>query len=341
MRLVIIFLAIAIIPIVLFSWITSGAIRNTLTEIELENMNTRKEVLQQQIIDRLNTQVEDLKMIAISENTNQAVIQFKDYFTELDDDYSVFDYKDKSYNRLHRNISPFFQRLTDNWNMEDVLLIDAANGQVLFSLNNLSQIGVRMESQRNENPSLYKLWQFAIYSDLPTLIDFNLNDNDKAVSYIGVPIVNDKGFTEVIIAMEMGQRALDHIMDYDRDRESSDGIDFFLIGEDLKLRSKPLQGEGNTVLGTTIQTEASKMVSGNMTGSIQTTNHKGAKVLSSYIPLDNNKSDHFYCDFNWYLLLEMNQSTINMAINGIMKVILFSMIGISVIIILIGVFLAK
>ena len=211
--------------------------------------------------------------------------------------------EESSYHDTHAKYHPKFRSYLNKFGYYDIFLIEPEQGHIVYSVFKEVDFGTSVLNGSYKDSGLAKAFEAARnidVTDQARLIDFTFYTPSygKPASFIASPIFDGNERIGVLV-FQMPIGVINDIM------QTSDGLgetgETFLVGDDNLMRSQSRFIDTNTILRTSINTQATTNIANNLTGSDTITNHLGHGVLSAFAPLT-------VTDLNWGIITEIDES---------------------------------
>ncbi len=238
-----------------------------------------------------------------------------------------FDAKGESYDLLWNILSPASVDYIKTYGHSDLLLINADNGHVMFSVGKQNDLGKFLNKNDFVVSPITKLWKQVVKTQKTVILDsspYNFIDNKEAM-FIATPVFKDKKMLAVL-AFRINFSTIDQILN-ERTGLGKTGETFIvakgLIGEEFELRNTR-EIRGGTV-GDTIAVEYMK--EGVSKGSKISTeqNDSGINEIVAYNSLD-------IQDIDWMLVTNIEYTEEFQVMNsmylvlGILAIVIISLV---------------
>ena len=303
------FLTVGIIP-----FVTVGLISRTKTVAALENQAYQqlvavRELKKKQIEDYFQGAFVDMEIFSRSEDVSNLYDKLFDFHiaTDVRPD-GPYDVSSNEYQSIHKNYGKNIIHFWKDTGYEDVYLICAAHGHVMFSCAEGADLGTNLKTGPYKDTNLARLWEKLVNTQKASVVDFApypAKDNQPA-AFAGYPILNDDGTLRGIIVFQL---SIDHINDIMKQRAGmGKSGKTYLIGPEKLMRSDShinpdkfsmKASFANPETGQ-VDTEATREALVGNTGERIITDYVGNRVLSSFAPLK-------IGDLNWAIVAEINQ----------------------------------
>ncbi len=209
------------------------------------------------------------------------------------------------YKLVHDKYYGVFRRLVDTHGFYDIFLLDADNGDVVFTVTKEADFGTRTA---DIDSGLRDAWALTTAQRRPAISDIRhyAPSNGVTAQFITVPILSGKQVVGVFGA----QVALDRVNAVMQERTGlGESGETYLVGGDRVMRSES-RFEQDTTLSKVIDTEAVVEALQGRSDVRMIKDYRGVEVLSSYSKLD-------IRDLNWVLLAEIDGSEVRAPLSDI------------------------
>ncbi len=206
---------------------------------------------------------------------------------------------------------------------EDFFLIDI-HGHVFHTLRKQLESTQNVNTGVLKNSGLADLWQKIMKHRRPAISDFSVwKPTSSPSAFIGVPVfsTDEKEFYG-IFAVRLGPQKITNYMKLAS--TAGNTAESYLVGEDLLTRSDFLRQAEGSMLKKTVDGEAVKLAFREQSGTIETIDYKGDRVLSAYSSVGLNKVDGLLVDFKWAILTDIAVSEALRSVNEL-KYLQFSL----------------
>ncbi|WP_375748804.1 response regulator [Vibrio sp. HN007] len=209
---------------------------------------------------------------------------------------------------------------------DDLLIIDPAYGQILYSKNEVSRKGVVLSSGRVSDVALQRAWSQVELQDSTVFSDFSYSAQDKEqISYIATPVRDAEGNTIAILAVKLLPNLVNTIVD-SRIGMGQTGESYLLgissVTGLFELRSDLVtMGSGEYVVGFRLKRDldywTDAQVAGMKGGQDTCIDSAGRNVLVTF-----NKVQ--VPGYDWYLISKINEDEVTEPIYFLLQALLFA-----------------
>ncbi len=305
-KLISMFLAVSIVPIIILGLLSSKIARNALEEgafSQLESIGTLKS---EQIISFIDRKFRDLEILAASDNTIVAFEKLKKYHDTggaTPDD--LFITESVRYQEIYNEIDAFFRKYVEAYNFNDIFFLCADHGHIMYTASKESDLGANLSTGSLQNSGLAELWADVVKLKKPVMIDYAYYaPSDDNASFIGTPIFDASSKLIGIIALQLSTDKIRDIMHEDTGLGVSG--ETYIVGSDYLMRSDSRFDAESTILKTLVKTKSVDLGLEDKTGTHIIEDYRGTSVLSYYKNIGLNEA--YETDFEWVVIAEINES---------------------------------
>ncbi len=282
LKLALLFLLVTVAPLILWSVLFSLSARTALRDSEFVKRE-KDRVLKTAIVrDFLQERMDNVTILARSERAKRAALLLKDYHDRGGGTPTgPLNTATEEYRALAEEVDPIFRENRETYGFQDLLLICAAHGHIVYSANRSRELGVNLGAGPYRDGGLARLWEQALKARKTILADsflYELQDNGPAL-FIASPVTGGNGGPLGVVAARLNMEQLSGRMLTaltDRTAES------FLIGEDRLLRSDLRLAGESTILKRKLDTPAVRNALEGKSGHAIQRDYRGVNALLSY-----------------------------------------------------------
>lgn len=236
---------------------------------------------------------EDIKVLADSTDVTDLFEQLVKYHNESNVKADgAYDVTTAKYNKIYQNYGEKIHHIAELKHFEDVLMICAKHGHVMYSTAKHDDLGTNIQFGPYQDSVLHKLWQKVISKKKFSVADVEpyAANSGKPTSYAGAPIY-DNGELVGVMAVQVSMARINELMSQ-RTGLGKTG-ETYLVGGDKLMRSDSFLDPDNRSLVKSFANPAQGLVDTRAvreslngdSGSDVITNYQGELVLSSWSPL--------------------------------------------------------
>ncbi|MGC8907651.1 MAG: methyl-accepting chemotaxis protein [Desulfomonilaceae bacterium] len=195
----------------------------------------------------------------------------------------------------------------DEYGYDDIALINAQTGEVLFTVKNRKDNLANLSQPPLKDSGLAKVYSLVLRSGKHAMVDYTLYPPaDKPIGFVGAPIVNQKGEVKGVLALYLDVRRMNSIMlpasAMGRTCQS------YLVGQDHLMRSQDRFAATPSVLVKRIDIPAVQRALEHKSGTDIMPDQNGVESLISYSHLGLNENKTLNADFDWVILTDVDLS---------------------------------
>ena len=219
-----------------------------------------------------------------------------------------------TYAAAHDRYHPIIRNYLRKFGYYDIFLVDPDSGHIVYSVFKEIDYATSLIDGPYKDTNFARAFREARAlpaGDAVALVDFEayLPSYEAAASFIASPVF-ENGELQGVLVFQMPVGRINTIMQ-ERTGLGESG-ETYLIGADLKMRSQSRFIEDDTIIKTTVDTQAARAVASGESGSEIISDYRGVPVLSSYLPLNIN-------GLEWGILAEIDSSEAFGPVNTLMS----------------------
>ena len=333
-RLISYFFIIAIMSILMISFITFYYSRNALRKAAFNELSAVCNIKQNQILDYLQNREGIIKILAESNDTMQAYELLKKYHDAGGGDPNgPYDVHTAEYEAIYQKIGNYFRNFLDTFGFKDIYFICAPHGHVMYTTARERDLGTNLGVGPYRKSGLSSLWSSVVNQKKIIFEDFSqYSPIGKPAAFIGAPLSNDNGKVVALIALQIDPKKIDLIMQ----EKTGMGLsgETYLVGSDRFMRSSSRFESTSTVLVKKVDTSATQKALNGQSGNEIILDYRGINVLSSYSPMGLKQT--LGCEFEWAIVAEIDEKEAFAPIYNLLQKIIFSAIIILIVSFIIG-----
>lgn len=230
-----------------------------------------------------------------------------------------FDAKDGSnYSKVHARIHPFLKTFLEGYGYYDVFLVDAENGDVLYTVFKELDFGSNLVSGTYNATNIARLFKEINSANTNTnaakLVDFEsyAPSNGDPASFIASSVYDGNQKIGAVI-FQMPINKIDAVMQ-ERSGLGETG-ETYLVGADKLMRSNSRFSEKPTVLVSKVDTEAVKESIAGKADCKVIKDYRDVPVLSAYMPFN-------ILGMNWSIIAEIDRAEAFKAVDDLRKLMI-------------------
>jgi methyl-accepting chemotaxis protein len=283
---------------------TVGTVRKDAFE-RLEVVQRLKKGILQDFIDEY---LDDMRVLAESREAGELYRELVRYHQETGVTADgAYDVGTPAYQVVYAEYGERILEIAKEWNFQDVLMICAAHGHVMFSTARGPDLGSNIRTGPYQGSVLTKLWEKVKARQGMAVVDAEpyAANGGAPSAYAGVPLYLD-GAMAGVMAVRISMESINELMT-ERTGMGRTG-ETYLVGPDKLMRSDSFLDPEHHSLGTSFadpekgraDTEAVRAALAGQEGADVITDYNGNPVLSAWAPVKLDK------DLTWAFLAEMD-----------------------------------
>jgi methyl-accepting chemotaxis protein len=192
--------------------------------------------------------------------------------------------------------------------IEDLLLIGADDGQILFSQNKLEESATNVKTGALAGSGLYKVWEAVVQTKKPVMSDYSIYQLTGApAAFLGAPVQSFRtGKLAGVLAIRINANPFTNTMKLNPG--AGETTKAYLVGQDFLMRTGSRFEKASTVLRAKVETEGAREALEGKKGFRIYRDFRGAPVLGVYAPLGLGKIKTLTTNFKWGIVCEMDES---------------------------------
>jgi methyl-accepting chemotaxis protein len=313
LKLTIFFLAVGIIPLVSLGVLSIHQSEQALSDKAFNQLETVREIKKFQIESFFAERIGDIKVLANSPFTREAVKELNQAFNaaggvtggrftgKTQEKYTA----PEAYQKVHDRYFEVFKQYMEEYGYYDIFLMDVKQGDTYFTVTKEADFGQQASAI---DSSLRDVWRPAAKEKKITISDTRpyAPSADAPALFIAAP-VKDRGEVIGVLAFQLSIAAINKIMTQ-RSGMGETG-ESYLIGPDLLMRSDSFLDPVNHTVSASfsdpdkgkVDTEAANAAIRGETGENIIIDYNGNPVLSAYTPVKVGEN-------TWGLLAEIDEA---------------------------------
>jgi methyl-accepting chemotaxis protein len=309
-KLIVYFVSLGIIIVFSIGFLSFKVSKNALVERATEHMNSVKELKKSQIEQFFSERLSDNIVLAENPYTLQAFTDIKKaYNNAIQNNHTGLGIlQDDNFKKNYEKHKSFFEHYLEAYDTYDIFLIDAENGDIIFTVALEKDFGTTLSQEKTH---LAKLWKRCMASKSAVFSDMKkyAPSNDAPVMFSACPILSD-GKIKGILAIQISNEEIDKIM------QEKTGLgetgETYLVGDDYLFRSNSRFSKEVTELKQRVETEATKDGLAGKRDTKIIKNYRRINVLSTFekIKLDG---------LSWVIIAEIDEAEIMAPVHSLSK----------------------
>lgn len=327
-KLVTCFVAVSVAQILIVGYLSFTSAKSGLEQAALTKLDSERELRKGQLLDYLTEAMQSLNFMAQTETARSAMETLRSYYEyNKPSPDTPFDANSELYKQMYSSINPFFRSFLDtregkSTGYDDVYLVSAADGTVMYSTLKLKDLGSDTRRGDLKGSGLAKLLEKVIKSQRPAMVDFETYAPvGKQALFMGVPILGTNNIVDGMLALRIGPEKVNAI--FGSILETGRTTEAYLVGGDSIMRTASRLDDGSAAVGRKVDTQATKHALEGKSGTGILTNDRNATVLTSYSPARLNNVQSLGADFDWAVIAEISAAEAFAAVEALRTRIVF------------------
>jgi len=288
---------------------------------KLKSIHHEKQV---QLLSYIHKAGRDAMVISQSLDIHNAVEYLITYHNEMEitaaGDYDLTgrgDHLSRDYENLYDEIHRYLQKYEDIYGYQDVYIICARHGHVMYSNKKDADLGANLSAGPYKETVLAEVWNKVVSEKKLYLADLTPYPpkNGDAAMFIGTPVFLDGTLSAVLVLQLNHSQIMDFLSDNSGMGESGE---VYCVGDDGLRRSESRFSDSDvsSVLVTKIDTEASRVLQQENTEPVFNLieDYRGNSVYSVYS--HGRIDEELNADFDWALIAEIDRSEVMKPVNS-------------------------
>jgi len=334
--------AVALILLVLVtSYISTSKSTETLMQNSYDNLTTVREMKTNQITSFFHERIGDIKVLAKVQNLYTLVGDMEAVSNELKLDRSKpFPVDNPAVKKATAPHEEFFQNYMKEYGYYDVFVIDAKDGNVVYTAAKESDYGKNLNTGSLRESGLGRVYHKVKKLKRPVFIDMEPYgpSNNAPAMFLGAPIMHAGEFIAVLV-FQISDASINKIMQFRKGYGTSQ--EDYLVGPDNLMRSDSyLDPKGHSLQASfanpsngSVDTEASRDALSGRTDTKIVIDYNGNPVLSAYSSISIGQ------DFKWAILSEIDEAEVLIAPHDIRNTIITASIVVLALIMVLALFI--
>ncbi|CAG36522.1 response regulator [Desulfotalea psychrophila] len=314
LKLQFLFLLTGVLPLIIIGFLYSQWTETSLVQEATNKLLSIQDIHRDQIEDHFVNDLAAIQVFASSKDTYNTFTALKKYHSQPEGL--------ATFSKKIQGITEHLANYTKRYNYEDIYLIDAEHGDVLFSLNTKAVVWKRLDSRQYKDTVLAKTWRKALGAEGTVITDFEpfFHDSSKQMAFIGYPVFGEDNHKIGVILIRFSADFISQIIESTRGMGET-GESYIITPQDqtgkFELRSNlRTMGDGKFVVGYTFTKNLSYWAdaekAGLAGGHSMCSDSADTEVLVAYNLLEIDGLD-------WYLISKIDNHEITAPIRAIYK----------------------
>jgi len=305
-KLITLFLAVSIIPLIVIGVLSNNSARNALEKGAFNQLLSVGTIKGDQIVTYFDQKFRDLEIITKSQNTIVAFNMLKKYHDNGGATASSpFITASSKYEKIYSEINPFFKTYLNAYGFYDIFFICADHGHIMYTGTKEEDLGTNLSTGKYRNSSLAQLWANVVRDKKPSMVDFAYYAPSKGqAAFVGSPVFDNEGNVIAVVALQLNSNEINTIM------QETTGLgvsgESYLVGDDFFMKSDSRFVSESNINKRKVESESVKLALQHQSGTLIIKDYRDISVLSYYENLEFKKE--FGVDFDWVMVTEIDES---------------------------------
>lgn len=335
-KLIILFVLTGILPLLIAGYYGSQLATDALMEQSFNQLKTVQTIRTGQVESVFSQRSIELKMLAGSDQ----ILEFSQKLIEYQADRArTHIFETKNYRELERTYAETLKRFVTSYGCQDLKIIEASSGMILFSDENFQNTGNRLSQGSYAGSSLALAWEKIKETGEGTIIDFEPYQPAKGMetAFFGQPVKDQNGQLVAAVIIQVTPDFINKIME-SRKGMGQTGESYLINWEPSKERFEfrsnlQTMGNGKYVIGYRLNKRLAywedAVKKGGEGGKGLYIDSEGKPVLIAYDRLK-------IAGMNWFLISKVDQYEVEAPVRKILvktlgiSIVLIALIGIGV-----------
>jgi PAS domain S-box-containing protein len=270
-------------------------------------LESTRETVKKQIVGLLGVELARTEMLSREPEVTQALGLLFEYDAGTKPlDNGPFDTSSQAYQELFKRLEPPFRNRLGNEGIEDVILVCAQHGHVMFNLDRDGDLGTNLRSGPYKNTALARLWIRVVQTGKPSIEDYSFMNGPEAEPdlFMGAPVFDDQKRLIAVVIKEFSSKPLNELQVQLATLGSSGEI--VLVGPDQTFRNSPPRAGAGAMLKRSVHTVAVEEALQGRAGITTFLDYRGVEVIGAYTPLG--LTQELGTGFEWALVAKQDAS---------------------------------
>jgi len=304
-RLSVLFILAALIPLGISAFLSYRAAKRIIERDAYEQLATIREHETEEVISFLAERMELAEIMAATKDVQLAFRELKDYHDRSGASaQGTLNVTSQDYQKVYGNIDEYFRTCRDRDGDEDILIVCAAHGHILYSVARHEDLGENVGTGRLRDSGLGEVWQKVVRTGKPQITDLSKYRpaDDEPNMFIGAPIHDEAGDLLAVLVLRRSPGRIQEIVT--RQTGLGETGKIYLVGEDRIMRSGSRFDDMSVILRKVDTTKASAIAIEHAEGTDVLLDDKGHEVLASYAHVE--LEERLGADFEWFAIAEID-----------------------------------
>lgn len=288
--------------------VSINKMKETLIKLEYKALTAARDSKIKQLEEIFALYKKQINLLTGTAYSKDLTVEFENIHKKLGmDQYANLHIEDKKIKQALPKWDAFYKKYTDTYPFEDVYVISARHGHVLYTYEKKNDFGTNLSNGVYRKSGLAKIWQKVKKYKRVVFVDMSAYEprNGEPSMFIGAPVYINKEFKSVLV-YKIDNSFIQNIMQfrsgYGKTQED------YLVGDDFLMRSDSFLAGNTHSLENSFRypqsgkadTPAIREALRGESGTKIVKDYIGSEVLSSYINFDIDE------ELRWAMISETN-----------------------------------
>lgn len=292
--------------------VSINKMKDTLIASQYKSLTAARDSKIEQLNSMFKLYKKQINLLAVTSYVKNLTVEFEDIHKEIGiDPYGKFPTNNKKVKEALPKWDSFYKKYTDTYPFDDVYVISAENGHVLYSYAKKNDYGTNLSNGEYRKSALAKVWEKAKKYKRVVFYDMKAYEPraGEASMFLAVPVYINREFRSVLV-FKIENSYIQDIMQFRSGYGHSQ--EDYLVGDDNLMRSDSflfpkthsLENSFKYPQSGSVDTVATKEALRGTSDTKIITDYQGNKVLSSYTNFDIDE------ELRWAVISEIDLSEV-------------------------------
>lgn len=345
-KLVLALVGVAVVPVLIVGYFSFDAAKDALKKAETEKLYSERNLRKSELRKYFRDTVRNLQFMADTPGVRTAALTLSSYHeigrASLDAPYDVTSIL---YTKIYDKIRSFFESFmktheSDTYGYDDILIVDATDGHVMYSVRKLADLGANLKKGDLKESGLARLWHRVVETGMPATEDFSIYPTTGLpAAFMGIPIPGEEGKLGGVLVLRLGPQYIHAVLK--ATEASGSTVEAYLVGQDFKMRSDSRFQEEFTMLSKEVKTKAVVEALQKKSGTGLMENYRDMTVLSSYGPMGLPDLETVGANFDWAIIAETDATDAFQPVSSLGRTVVWIALGLALAAAVMAVLLAR
>ncbi len=289
--------------------------RRALRHEVLDRLASIQENKRRAIVASLSDAITRAQMLASDPEVTRAVEQLRAYHVSVaESEDAPFDTGTEAYRTIAGAERRTFQNRAGAQGFDNLLLVCARHGHVMFSTADGPELGTNVGSGPQRKSALARVWRRVIDNGRPAVEDYAVAaEGSEPVLYIGAPVFDATHLVVAVVVGELSTEMIGGLLQQEAGLGATGKV--LLVGEDRRLRTEPPRA-GDAPPDGRYDVEQIRLAFGGRPGGGVYTGPGGEEVVASFGLVDLKRLG---LDFDWVIDVEQDTSEAFESMDGMAR----------------------